>query len=66
MMVDLCMADDLELSDFEECLLDFMDMKFSMEIGDNSAKEIGSALLKIRAQLVHSARSLGRLESEEL
>jgi hypothetical protein len=33
-------AEDIELQDFEECLLDFMDMKFCMELEDNSAKEV--------------------------
>ncbi len=33
-------ADEIELEDFEECLLDFMEMKFSMELEDNSAKEV--------------------------
>ncbi len=50
MLVDLCnfplcyhfegVADEIELEDFEECLLDFMEMKFSMELEDNSAKEV--------------------------
>ena len=52
MLVDLCkslnhsklsfvgVAEDIELQDFEECLLDFMDMKFCLELEDNSAKEV--------------------------
>ena len=50
MLVDLCkpllcylligVAEEIELEDFEECLLDFMEMKFSMELEDNSAKEV--------------------------
>ena len=43
-----------------------MDEKFSMMLEDNSAKEIGMALLKVRGQLITSAQTLGRLESEEL
>ncbi len=34
------MAEDIEVSDFEECLLDFMDLKFNMMLEDNSAKEV--------------------------
>ncbi len=58
MMVDLCkvnnfktiigVADDIGRDDIEECLLDFMDMKFNIMIEDNSAKEIANALVKIR------------------
>jgi len=33
-------ADEIELTDFEDCLLDFMDMQFNMMIEDNSAKEV--------------------------
>ena len=40
MMVDLSIAEDIELIDFEDCLLDFMDLKFSMSLEDNSAKEV--------------------------
>ena len=60
------MAEDIELIDFEDCLLDFMDEKFSMKIEDNSAIEIGAALMKVRAQLIKTANTIGRLESEEL
>ena len=54
MMVDLgkrkvtdfvAIAEDIELSDFEDCLLDFMDLKFSMSLEDNSAKEVSEHLL---------------------
>lgn len=34
------MAEDIELNDFEECLLDFMDYNFNMMLEDNSAKEV--------------------------
>ena len=34
------MADEIEVSDFEDCLLDFMDMQFNIMIEDNSAKEV--------------------------
>jgi len=40
MMVDLCVAEEIERDDIEECLLDFMDLKFNMVIEDNSAKEV--------------------------
>ena len=60
------MSEDIELLDFEDCLLDFMDEKFSMSLEDNSAKEIGAALMKVRAQLITTANTVGRLESEEL
>ena len=66
MMEDLCVAEDIELEDFEDCLLDFMDLKFNMCIEDNSAKEIGAALMKIRSQLIQSVNNKGTLESEEL
>ena len=65
-IVDLGMAEDIELSDFEDCLLDFMDEKFSMMLEDNSVKEIGTALLKVRGQLMQSALHKGKLESEDL
>ena len=36
------MAEDIELNDFEECLLDFMDYNFNIMLEDNSAKEVGT------------------------
>ena len=54
-------ADEIDITDFEDCLLDFMDMQFNMMIEDNSAKDvsalnlfllyikIGIALMKVRA-----------------
>ena len=66
MLVDLCLAEDIEVNDFEECILDFMDEKFNMMLEDNSAKEIGSFLLKIRGELIQSVTINNSLESGEL
>ena len=66
MMVDLCVADDMTDLDLEECLLDFIDMKFNMMIEDNSAKEIARALMKIRGELIKSVLERSVLESQEL
>ena len=66
MMVDLCVAEDMDRMDLEECLLDFMDLKFNMMIEDNSAKEIANALMKIRAELIQAVNERGVLESAEL
>ena len=60
------MTEGIELIDFEDTLLDFMEKKFSMYLEDNSAKEIGAALMKVRKQLITTANTIGRLESEEL
>ena len=57
MMVDLCVAEDMERTDLEECLLDFMDLKFNMMLEDNSAREIANALMKIRGELIQSVMS---------
>ncbi|CDW84991.1 UNKNOWN [Stylonychia lemnae] len=65
-MVDLCLAQDVELEDFEDCILDFMEINFSMMIEDNSAKEIGAAMMKIRRELFTSAQNKQVLESDEL
>ena len=66
MMVDLCVAEDMERSDLEECLLDYMDQKFNMMLEDNSAREIANALMKIRGELIQSVMSKSTLESAEL
>jgi hypothetical protein len=34
------MADEVEVSDFEDCLIDFMEDNFNVLIEDNSAKEV--------------------------
>ena len=66
MMVDLCVAEDMERTDLEECLLDFMDLKFNMMLEDNSAREIANALMKIRGELIQSVMEKSTLESAEL
>ena len=54
MLVDLCMyfcfkvifwndvgvADEIEVSDFEDCLNDYMELNFNVVLDDNSAKEV--------------------------
>ena len=50
MMVDLCkliewiielgVADEIDVYDFEDCLIDYMEYNFSLIISDNSAKEV--------------------------
>ena len=46
------MAEDIEVADFEDCLLDFMDLKFSMSLEDNSAKEVILLLInKFRSEI---------------
>ncbi len=66
LIIGIGVAEDIERDDFEECLLDFMDMKFNMMIEDNSAKEIANALVKIRKELIKNVMESGKLESEEL
>ena len=66
MMVDLCVAEDMDRTDLEECLLDFMDLKFNIMIEDNSAKEIANALMRIRGELIKAVNERGVLESAEL
>ena len=66
MMVDLCVAEDMDRTDLEECLLDFIDLKFNIMIEDNSAKEIANALMKIRGELIQAVNERGVLESAEL
>ena len=66
MMVDLCVAEDMERTDLEECLLDYMDLKFNMTLEDNSAREIANALMKIRGELIQSVIKKSTLESAEL
>eukprot|EP00347_Sterkiella_histriomuscorum_P016398 403353341 len=65
-MVDISLSQEVELEDYEDCLLDFMELNFNMVIEDNSAKEIGRAIMKIRHQLFSSAQNKSILESEEL
>ena len=43
------MNDDIEQGDLEDCLLDFMEFNFYIIIEDNSAKDISSALLRVKA-----------------
>lgn len=62
----LGLAPDAEIDDFEDCLFDFMEYHFNMVLEDNSAKEIGKALLTIRRELYGSIQDKGELASVEL
>lgn len=49
-MVDLCkkycdiliigVAEEIDISDFEDCLMDFMEFNFNVVLEDNSAKDV--------------------------
>ena len=37
---DVGVADEIEVSDFEDCLNDYMELNFNVVLDDNSAKEV--------------------------
>ena len=54
-LVELLMQEDIDENDLEDCLDDWMEENFSVLADENSHKEIGKKLIKVRKQLTYCA-----------
>ena len=54
-IVELLMQEDIDENDLEDCLDDWMEENFSVLADENSHKEIGKKLIKVRKQLTYCA-----------
>jgi hypothetical protein len=60
------MYEDALETDLEDCLTDYMIDNFNVDLDDNSAREIGTILLRIKAELVESLKTSGTFTSLQL
>ena len=57
MLVSLLLADEIDKSDIEDCMDDFMETNFNVIADESSHREMGEVMVKVREQLTFCAKN---------